>query len=121
MSRGRTYKGSDVDITFNASRCIHAAQCLHGLPDVFDAEAKPWITPDGAAADEIAAVVARCPTGALSMVRHDDAPAEIGDEQVSVAIVTDGPLHVRGKLTVGVAGEDQPIDETRAAFCRCGW
>ena len=38
-------------VTYDAKRCIHAAECVHGLPAVFDSNAKPWINPDGADAD----------------------------------------------------------------------
>jgi hypothetical protein len=30
------YKGQGVSVQFNAARCIHAAECAHGLPAVFD-------------------------------------------------------------------------------------
>jgi uncharacterized Fe-S cluster protein YjdI len=38
---------------------------------VFDAKRSPWIDPDGAGADEIAAQVAKCPSGALKFSRND--------------------------------------------------
>ncbi|WP_307249178.1 (4Fe-4S)-binding protein [Catenuloplanes indicus] len=46
-------------------------------PEVFDVTARPWITPDNADAAAVAAVVDRCPSGALRYTRHDgpaDAP-----------------------------------------------
>jgi uncharacterized Fe-S cluster protein YjdI len=51
--------------------CIHSGNCVRGLPAVFDAKRKPWITPDGAPADEVVAQVKRCPSGALQFERHD--------------------------------------------------
>jgi CDGSH-type Zn-finger protein/uncharacterized Fe-S cluster protein YjdI len=120
MSRARTYEGSDVEITFEPRRCVHAGRCVHGLPGVFDPRAKPWIDPDGASGDEIAAAVRQCPTGALSMVRRGDGATEAPDDHVSVAVVPNGPLHVRGNLEVGVPGQTERLKETRVALCRCG-
>ncbi|MFV1988578.1 MAG: CDGSH iron-sulfur domain-containing protein [Gemmatimonadota bacterium] len=120
MSRGRTYEGPEADITFNARKCIHAEECVHGLPNVFDAEKRPWIDAAGASADEIAAAVANCPTGALTMMRHDGGAEKRADDNVSVTVAPDGPVYVRGDMTVGVPGADEPSRETRAAFCRCG-
>jgi uncharacterized Fe-S cluster protein YjdI len=68
MSR-RTYHGTDVDVSFDASLCQHAAECVRGLPAVFDTGRRPWILPDGAAADDVIEVVGRCPSGALRIER----------------------------------------------------
>lgn len=120
MSRPRTYEGKDADITFDVRRCIHAERCVHGLPGVFDPNGRPWVNADGASADEIMAVVAACPTGALTAARKDGGTGEAPDAHVSVSCAADGPVHVRGDLTVGVPGSDEPLRVARAAFCRCG-
>lgn len=61
-------------VTFEAALCRHAAECVRGLPTVFDTAARPWIQPGNAPADDVERVVARCPTTALKFVREDDAP-----------------------------------------------
>ena len=66
MSR-KSYVGADVTVSFDAEVCEHAAECVRGLPAVFDAKARPWIQPDNAPADEVIAQVARCPSGALQI------------------------------------------------------
>lgn len=66
----KTYSGKDVDVSFDPEVCIHAANCVRGLPTVFDTKRKPWITPDGAAPNEVMEQVARCPSGALQIERH---------------------------------------------------
>ena len=66
MSR-RTYAGAEVDVSYDAEVCIHAAECVKGLPEVFDTKARPWIQPDNAPAGELVAQVARCPSGALQI------------------------------------------------------
>ena len=58
MNEVKVYKGQGVSVQFNVARCIHAANCVHGLPGVFDPQARPWIQPNKATADEVVAVVA---------------------------------------------------------------
>lgn len=57
-------------VTFEAALCRHAAECVRGLPQVFDTAARPWIQPGNAPADAVERVVARCPTTALKFVRE---------------------------------------------------
>jgi uncharacterized Fe-S cluster protein YjdI len=54
---GRAYTGEGVDVYFDAQRCLHFAECVRGLPAVFDVKQRPWIQPANAGADEIAEVV----------------------------------------------------------------
>jgi len=60
----REYEGDDLAVTFDIDRCIHAAECARGLPQVFDPERRPWIDTSQAAANKIVEVIHRCPTGA---------------------------------------------------------
>lgn len=117
MSR-KTYTSSDVDVSFDAGRCIHAAECVKRLPAVFDTKKRPWIQPDQASADEITAVVERCPSGALQYQRHDKTEPEQPDPVNTITLQADGPLYVRGDLSLELNGETQT--ETRLALCRCG-
>ena len=66
----KTYAGEDVDVSFDPDVCMHAANCVRGLPGVFDTKRRPWIVPDAAGADEVLAQVSRCPSGALQAARH---------------------------------------------------
>ncbi|KIH97812.1 zinc finger CDGSH type superfamily protein [Streptomonospora alba] len=64
-SEKKAYEGQSLTVTFEAGRCRHAAECVRGLPEVFDIERRPWIQPDNAAVDPTVEVVRRCPSGAL--------------------------------------------------------
>ena len=68
-TRLQTYEGDAITVTFDPSLCIHSGKCVRGLPAVFDVRRKRWIDIDAASADEIAAQVARCPSGALKVQR----------------------------------------------------
>ena len=67
----RTYTGPIIDVTFDGAICEHAAECVRGMPTVFDTSAKPWINPEHAdtpeLADHLREVVGRCPSGALQI------------------------------------------------------
>ena len=61
----KNYAGESIDVSFDSEVCVHPGECVRGLPSVFDTKARPWINPDGAEPEAVAAQVARCPSGAL--------------------------------------------------------
>jgi uncharacterized Fe-S cluster protein YjdI len=73
----KTYSGPLVDVSFDGALCQHSAECIRGMPSVFDTSARPWIDPGNATtpedADLLRAVVGRCPSGALEIVEKPDA------------------------------------------------
>ncbi|MFC3996719.1 (4Fe-4S)-binding protein [Nocardiopsis sediminis] len=71
-SEKKAYEGRSITVTFEARRCRHAAECVRGLPEVFDTARRPWIQPDRAPADRLAEVVRRCPSGALQYRLADE-------------------------------------------------
>lgn len=115
----RAYANDGIRVLWDASLCIHTGICLQRLPAVFDVKARPWVDIDGATADEIAATVRACPTGAL---RYDGpgVEPEHPDDSTTVDVRPNGPLIVRGQLSIRTAGGDQPREELRVALCRCG-
>lgn len=117
----RAYRGKDIEVTFDLKRCIHAAECVKGLPGVFDVDKKPWIQPDEASADEVAEVVGRCPTGALKFKRLDGGSEEGAPKENVFQLIENGPLYVRGAIEVKrFQSEDTLLQDQRVAFCRCG-
>ena len=119
-TKTKLYYGKNIDLTFDAKRCIHAAECVNNLPQVFDTSRRPWILTDNALAEEVARVVELCPTGALHFVRKDGGRAEDVPEKNMVMIVADGPLYVRGRVTVYSSDGSLLLEDTRVALCRCG-
>lgn len=120
MARARSYEGEGIVVRYELKRCIHAAECVRGLPTVFDPERRPWIEPGHADPDRVAEVVERCPTGALTYERTDRAAAEPAPAEGCIDLVTDGPLHVRGRIELRDPDGDVLWTGTRAALCRCG-
>ena len=37
----KTYTGPIVDVSFDGEICMHAAECVRGMPTVFDPTARP--------------------------------------------------------------------------------
>ncbi|MCM2386836.1 (4Fe-4S)-binding protein [Streptomyces albipurpureus] len=117
MSQPKEYPGREITVTFASRRCLHAAECVRGLPQVFDLERRPWISPDDAPADLVAEIVRRCPSGALRYWYADGA-TETPDRPTSVASTPSGQLVLRGDLAIWSAGVEH--HETRVTLCGCG-
>ena len=66
----KAYRSEKITVSFDLQRCIHARECVRGLPEVFDTEKRPWIQPDNTEPDTITTVVLRCPSGALQFLSH---------------------------------------------------
>ncbi|GAA0314444.1 hypothetical protein GCM10010302_61990 [Streptomyces polychromogenes] len=116
----RAYAGEGITVTYDAGRCLHAARCVGGLPEVFDSAGHPWIRPDGAAPERVAEVVRRCPSGALQYrLAAGPAAAEEGDRPTSVSRSPLGQLFLRGELSV-TTPDGAVHRETRAVLCACG-
>jgi CDGSH-type Zn-finger protein/truncated hemoglobin YjbI len=120
VDRRDTYVADGITVFDDRSRCAHFGQCTDRLPAVFRADTEPFVDLDRAPPDAIAAVVAGCPSGALSAAAtEDDDPVETTADPSIIPIV-DGPYRVRG--AVQVVGADGRAYERRArqTLCRCG-
>jgi len=91
-----------------------------GLPTVFEPGRRPWIDPTQAAADPIARVVARCPTGALHCRRSDGGATEAPPTANTVLVSRHGPVYLHGDVEVFDETGALRLADTRVALCRCG-
>lgn len=115
------YKGLTLTVSFDGERCIHAGECVKGLPKVFDAARSPWVDPDAASATAVMGVVERCPSGALQYRFGNGAKSERPPRAASVTLLPRGPLQLRGELRLSRGADGAPIAAgTRLALCRCG-
>jgi uncharacterized Fe-S cluster protein YjdI len=60
------YSNGDVTVIWKPDLCSHSANCVKGLPTVFNVRRKPWIDAHAATSQEIVEQVSKCPSGALS-------------------------------------------------------
>ncbi|MFD1040010.1 (4Fe-4S)-binding protein [Virgibacillus byunsanensis] len=114
----KNYTGEDIDVQFHKERCIHAAECVNGLPEVFDVKEKPWINADGAFADKVAEIVERCPSGALEYVRKDGGVHETPPHKTIIDYRENYVMYVKGDLEIKKG--DEEINAIRASLCGCG-
>ena len=110
------YRGKTIVVRFDSRKCIHARNCVLGRPDVFMPNADgPWIKPDKASAEAIAAIALSCPSGAITYQRLDGGPQESAPAVNLVRIRENGPLAFHAQLAI--EGEPPAL---RATLCRCG-
>lgn len=116
----KRYTGEAIDVTYDAARCIHVAECIRHLHAVFDTTRRPWVLPDAGSADSVAAAVSTCPSGALHFERKDGGAPEVIPEHNTIRLVRNGPLYLRGDFTIVNGAGAVVVSDTRASLCRCG-
>ena len=115
-----TYEGEEADVQWDGRLCIHVGECGRANNNLFVAGRQPWCQPDRVSAEEVADVVTRCPSGALTYTRKDGGPEEAPDAENVVSVMYNGPLYLRGELEVDGAADGMTGVRFRAALCRCG-
>jgi len=114
------YPGKKATVSWNGRLCIHVGECGRAKGDLFVGGRDPWCQPDLTTNDEVADVVNRCPTGALTVDFADGSGEEQPEPVNSVNVAYNGPLFIRGRLAIENAPTDAPALAFRAALCRCG-
>jgi CDGSH-type Zn-finger protein/uncharacterized Fe-S cluster protein YjdI len=115
-----TYDGEEADVQWDGRLCIHIGECGRANNNLFVGGRQPWCQPDRVSVEEVADVVARCPSGALTYTRKDGGPEEVAETENVVSVMYNGPLYLRGELEVDGAADDMTGVRFRAALCRCG-
>jgi uncharacterized Fe-S cluster protein YjdI len=124
----RDYPTPALTIHWDSDVCIHSRVCATTLPEVFRPTERPWIVADAAAAEQVAATIDTCPSGALRYTwgkdpavppEEPEAP-EIATPRTTVTVHVNGPLELQGEMTV-VAADGTVLRESRRQYlCRCG-
>lgn len=116
------YKSNNLTVSFAPEVCIHAAECVKGLPNVFNTSKKPWINIAGASPEEIITVIKKCPSGALKYELIDIEPKKenVKMEKTKITAMTNGPIMVEGNLSVYRMSGEKIKDAEKIFLCRCG-
>ncbi|MGN6825929.1 CDGSH iron-sulfur domain-containing protein [Paucibacter sp. M5-1] len=110
------YVGKEVTISIVPGRCIHSRNCVLGRPDVWVPNAEgPWVHPDAAPAETVAAIAQSCPSGAIQYERHDGGAEEAPPTVNTLRVRENGPYAFNADLNVN--GDTSSM---RATLCRCG-
>ncbi|MFP8489743.1 CDGSH iron-sulfur domain-containing protein [Gracilimonas sp. Q87] len=115
-----TYHDDEIKVTWDKERCIHAAECVRGLPKVFDTDRKPWIKPEMASTDALTKTIEKCPSGALHYELKKSDRSEKPPEQNVITIDEDGPLYIYGEVVIKDLNGEIILEDKRVAMCRCG-
>lgn len=68
----KKYNKEDISIGWESDKCIHAGFCARQLSSVFKPKERPWVQPENASKEQIVEQVAKCPSGALSIIQNED-------------------------------------------------
>jgi uncharacterized Fe-S cluster protein YjdI len=144
FSGERKYSNDEITVFWKPGACVHASYCYRELIEVFDPSRRPWVDMKGSSTDRIIETVNMCPTEALTWKWNDDEKnRNVGIDQfnhvrfrrpelmqeekssteeipVSVKIMVDGPIVIKGNFTLVYSGNKKEINESLVSICRCG-
>lgn len=66
INKTKEYSNGEITVLWDASKCIHAGNCVKHLPNVYKPKEKPWINVGNATTEELKSQISTCPSGALS-------------------------------------------------------
>lgn len=116
----KKYNNKDLTVLWQPKLCIHAAECVKLLPEVYDPKAKPWIKMENASTDELKSQIDKCPSGALSYYMNNQNKNTNMETQTKINIMENGPLLVEGSIEITRPDGTVESKEKTTAFCRCG-
>lgn len=109
------YVGAKQTVWYNPRICSHAAECARVSPKAFNSTKKPWIQPDEDTPEQIEAVVAACPSGALQLQEGGHRLAD----HAQIVVSRNGPYWVLNAELDADAPGDGAAPE-KGVLCRCG-
>jgi uncharacterized Fe-S cluster protein YjdI len=117
----KNYTNGEITVVWKPDLCIHSTNCVTGLGEVFNAQARPWVNMQGATSEQIRVQVEKCPSGALSyFLNQEGEKAENTIAAPLVEVLANGPLVVYGTLRLKDRTGKETLRDNRTAFCRCG-
>jgi len=116
----KEYSNGELTIIWQPKSCIHAAECVKQLPNVYNPQAKPWITIENATTQELISQIEACPSGALTYKSNNLEKHIKMETATKIDILENGPLLVHGTMEVTNSNGEKEIKEKTTAFCRCG-
>jgi CDGSH-type Zn-finger protein/uncharacterized Fe-S cluster protein YjdI len=112
------YDGAEVSVTYNPQLCSHAAECGRLASHIFNPDQKPWVQPDNGSVDQVRAVVAACPSGALAL-GNGEAREHLLADRADVQIEENGPYWITG-IPAPTEAQPEGASGQKYVLCRCG-
>jgi uncharacterized Fe-S cluster protein YjdI len=124
----KSYSNDEITVFWRPHLCIHSANCLVGLPGVFDSSERPWVNIHGASSKEIMKTVDTCPSRALLYlknaslaVRKTRRKSKKPPKFARIQILKDGPAIISGNFVLRDPDRKKiRLKTEKAALCRCG-
>jgi uncharacterized Fe-S cluster protein YjdI len=116
----KEYQNGDLTVVWKPQKCIHAAECVKRLPNVYNPDEKPWIKAENATVDELKDQIKACPSGALTYKMKNENMKEEQEKKTEIQVLKNGPLLVSGTLNVKKPDGSMETKDNSTAFCRCG-
>jgi uncharacterized Fe-S cluster protein YjdI len=116
----KEYSNGELTIVWKPAKCIHAAECVKALPEVYNPNEKPWIKAENGTTEALKAQINKCPSGALSYFMNGEENQETATLETVVEVLENGPLLVFGTLKVKDKNGKEETKNKTTAFCRCG-
>lgn len=124
----KEYSNGEITVYWRADLCIHSANCLLKLPEVFNSKKKPWVNIHASGSREIMKTVDTCPSRALTYLKSPKfvtskprATVKMKPKYARVHLLKNGPALITGNFIVRDAQKKKiQIDSEVVAICRCG-
>ncbi len=116
-ARAEAFVGEGMVITDDVSICSRAGFCRTRATSVWEligSSADPEVR------ERLRGMISNCPSGRLEQQPSVVAPAEEPAFEPSIAVTRNGPLWVRGGITVEAADGSTYEVRNRVTLCRCG-
>lgn len=62
----KEYSNDEITIIWEPKLCVHAAECVKALPEVYKPKERPWIKIQNASTEALKTQIRACPSKALS-------------------------------------------------------
>ena len=112
------YEGQEVSVSYNPLLCSHAAECGRLASHIFNPAERPWVQPDKGSVEDVRAVIAACPSGALALAGDGDT-RHLTADRASIEVERNGPYWVLDMpQPAGTPGEG--ASGRKYVLCRCG-
>ena len=116
----KEYSNGEITILWKPKTCIHAAECVKRLPNVYKPNEKPWMQIENATTAELKEQILACPSGALTYISKNQIKTKDMESKTKVNAMQNGPLLVEGMIEVTNPDGSIENKEKTTAFCRCG-
>jgi len=124
----KEYSTGEVTVFWRSELCIHSANCLMGLPAVFNTRKRPWVNINGGSTNEIIQAVDTCPSRALTYLKNPKyktqrlkKKSKKASKFARVQLLKDGPYMISGNFIIRDANKKKiKVEAEVVALCSCG-